>query len=933
MDKEHIDRGWFLRWPNGSVYNHVTMLDNLTLNQHYRDWRNAEAAAYFVGAIVNSTLLDGVDATFTDDREGVPDEHPELKPELNVTEANVATLQFATQTAGQYIATSLVAAGKTCWDCIGGTQGERNQQPPGCFDNRGPGSGPDTGPCPGCTGGLLNCSTARGAACIKDMRRYCAPSMQGRGMFMSWDPYSAKVHNQTLAAFLVSRPPVAYLGGRLHDADWSPLFALDVGTPLGLCEEQTSGVFSRKWTRGVATLDCNVWQASLPFVSLKSDDVVTSATAAWTRPGSPSAAAVKLQADLNAAVATGVWNEGNIIEPGGLPIEPWAMELIEPALKSDDASYVPLPPAPVLPRLPVLALPELNRGQILQLWGHSQKTAMMNTAVPAVLKLQYAFDAVIMLPRDAHNSMMLIEQQQGSRKDVLSEADFTAGLEAFAQANYSVIFYTSIMHDGHRPDWEDGSLTAARPELTQRDEHGDCPKAYGNCNLSPSSATAFTLNNTIAEVVRFPKAVKAVMIDNAFWQATPLPTGFEDAAVARFKSYMTERFGFDTLKFFGNVTLAPPTTSQRNSTDKNERSLFNMWKIWRETEYANATERYRKGLHPLGVGLLANTDFWPESWTRGDCELLGHVDAVISESHGSSAATMAEKYSLGLGLSPGRPNLNYIAVFSQACQSHFSGDNASCPMKMQEAVRGMVVPAFVAMSRPWLVAWSLSPLVDAPSTPAQTASADELSLLMKFRATHFDDLFNFAGANDSTHNNHAACVGVLTAWRYGNALSHTRGEAGTRPVVIKLRSLGVDHRFETTRTILDFGSLNQSHTTIQTLICDDTVSVDVATASAIGEWVRAGGTLWATDGCATVDELGRAYDKPLLQSDLNNNGIGKGNATFFGVGVALETSKAFLEAAMAMSQIVEPRTPSGLQIHSGLVTSATCPAILPFPCE
>jgi hypothetical protein len=34
---------------------------------------------------------------------------------------------------------------------------------------------------------------------------------------------------------------------------------------------------------------------------------------------------------------------------------------------------------------------------------------------------------------------------------------------------------------------------------------------------------------------------------------------------------------------------------------------------------------------------------------------------------------MAQKYSLGLGLTPGRPNLNYIAVFSQACQSHYSG--------------------------------------------------------------------------------------------------------------------------------------------------------------------------------------------------------------------------------------------------------------------
>ena len=32
--------------------------------------------------------------------------------------------------------------------------------------------------------------------------------------------------------------------------------------------------------------------------------------------------------------------------------------------------YVPLPPAPPLPALPVLALPQLTRGQMLQLWGH-----------------------------------------------------------------------------------------------------------------------------------------------------------------------------------------------------------------------------------------------------------------------------------------------------------------------------------------------------------------------------------------------------------------------------------------------------------------------------------------------------------------------------------------------------------------------------------
>lgn len=112
------------------------------------------------------------------------------------------------------------------------------------------------------------------------------------------------------------------------------------------------------------------------------------------------------------------------------------------------------------------------------------------------------------------------DHQQGSKADVLTASEFAAGVQAFAQANYTVIFYTSIMHDGHRPDWENGSLTALHPELLQRDEKGGCPALYGNCNLSPTSATDFTLANTIAEVSRFPNVVKAVMIDNGKYSQT-----------------------------------------------------------------------------------------------------------------------------------------------------------------------------------------------------------------------------------------------------------------------------------------------------------------------------------------------------------------------------------------------------------------------------
>ena len=85
MDQDHVDRGWFLRFPNGSVYDARRQPPTGApgqpmpwLSQWFIDWRNPDATEYFVGAIVNATLLPGVDGTFTDDSNGVPMEHPTL---------------------------------------------------------------------------------------------------------------------------------------------------------------------------------------------------------------------------------------------------------------------------------------------------------------------------------------------------------------------------------------------------------------------------------------------------------------------------------------------------------------------------------------------------------------------------------------------------------------------------------------------------------------------------------------------------------------------------------------------------------------------------------------------------------------------------------------------------------------------------------------
>jgi len=269
MDQAHVNKGWFLRFKNGTVYDNVRQPPGggkgqpmPWLSQWFIDWRNEEAAAYFVGAIVNATFLEGVDGTFTDDSQGGGMEHPTLARSLGLSNASLRELSFATQQAGNYLATALAAAGKTCFDCVGGQvswTGESGVLPDGFGYNQRP----PPEPAPQCTAW---------------MRNYCAPGMQGRGMFMEWDVRNASRHTQTMAAFLVTRPPVGFVGsyimrgpgeaGPAHGAAFSPLFLLDVGEPLGLCSEAAPGVFTRRWSRGVATLDCNTFEATLAFKSL-----------------------------------------------------------------------------------------------------------------------------------------------------------------------------------------------------------------------------------------------------------------------------------------------------------------------------------------------------------------------------------------------------------------------------------------------------------------------------------------------------------------------------------------------------------------------------------------------------------------------------------------------------------------------------------------
>jgi hypothetical protein len=216
---------------NGTIYNEPIEFGS----QYFWDFTIAEAAAFFINAVLAPLNDPAVDGSFSDDVTGVPAEHDAVQGRINMTSAQLAALQYATQATSMDLIETLSLAGKYNWQAFGAQDGV----------NAGPNKG----------------------SCASWMREYCDPAYQGRPMMMGMDDHAV---NQTVAAFLVSRPPHGYLGygWESDDRAWNDIFLLQAGTPTGLCEERPAGIFTRAWTAGTALLDCNQWTADLPFPAL-----------------------------------------------------------------------------------------------------------------------------------------------------------------------------------------------------------------------------------------------------------------------------------------------------------------------------------------------------------------------------------------------------------------------------------------------------------------------------------------------------------------------------------------------------------------------------------------------------------------------------------------------------------------------------------------
>ena len=206
---------------NGTVYNERQEPGD----QFFWDFRVPDAASYYISSVLATTNNPNVDGTFTDDVTGLPAEHGAAPGNMKLSAAEVAAIQVATQDANGVLIAKAIAQGKYVWAAFG--------------DQDGVGSGPTQ------------------ATCADWMRQRCTADWQLRATTQHIDAGNV---NQSIAAFLVVRPPIAFLGNgwESDQRSWRSEFLWNVGAPApagSVCSEGPANVFSRTWTYGTVSLD------------------------------------------------------------------------------------------------------------------------------------------------------------------------------------------------------------------------------------------------------------------------------------------------------------------------------------------------------------------------------------------------------------------------------------------------------------------------------------------------------------------------------------------------------------------------------------------------------------------------------------------------------------------------------------------------------
>lgn len=233
--------------PPGTPYNEDAGGPGAGCRQFFWNYSNPDAFQYVLGVSEQGALATAspfVDGTFLDDSQAVPQEHPDAPANMGLSAVQLLLAQNSSFAFFNAAVAALAENGDFIWQGFDGLQQG---------DPDGVGAAPTRG------------------TCAAYMAQVCDPAWQRVPRSVAW-PSAQADKLPVLASFLVSRGPWDYVGwgwygaGSIGLPTWDPIFdAYDVGEPAGDCELSAPNVWTRKWTKGTATLDCANWQATLDF--------------------------------------------------------------------------------------------------------------------------------------------------------------------------------------------------------------------------------------------------------------------------------------------------------------------------------------------------------------------------------------------------------------------------------------------------------------------------------------------------------------------------------------------------------------------------------------------------------------------------------------------------------------------------------------------
>ncbi len=516
------------------------------------------------------------------------------------------------------------------------------------------------------------------------------------------------------------------------------------------------------------------------------------------------------------------------------------------------SAYCPVPRDMPLAESPTSTVKWIQDAVVLQPWGPTEHTAIARgNELSSQFRKEFGFNAVIVLPTEAHNALIGSTRKPDDPDNRLTDAQFRAGLDAYRKENYKIILYSSVMHCGHAPMWESGDLAREHPDWLQRDAFGDTVRAFGHPWLCPSTpALAYTLNYTLKLVHDY--SPDGIMLDNNGFGHTG--NGFAcycEYCARDFRDYAVKRCGASWL---GSQLQVDPD-KLKIPTEKGP--LWSLWILWRSRVWAETNELFRSKLRQIRLEMVffVNTQFDQTPDPQATRLQFSREDLVFSETHESDSWYISEKLVLGQALTEGhRPLWNYIATFQ---------DGDISRLRSPEVVSLMIASTLAHGALPWICYLGLDSVLDQQARK-------EIGRYVSWFAANPK---LFSGKPSAPIG---AIVSLLNRDIFAtiNCCPKQTGVTGCvasadTPALIP-ENIGLLLRAGMPVVALREGEISPEKLRNFRIVTLATGKIlEPAHAAALAHWVRAGGTLIVTPDSGEYDELGRKLSRSTLCQALN----------------------------------------------------------------